>query len=85
VGLVISVLVGDETALQFGYPAGLTLAGILALASGARALGVLACTGGAWWGRAWRLVGRLHYTLLAVAAFYFVWYLSQVNLLGFRF
>jgi hypothetical protein len=85
VGLVTSVLVGDETALQLGYPAGLTLAGILGLVSGAGALVVLVSMGGAWRQGAWGILGRLHYSLIAVAALYFVWYLSQVNLLGFRF
>jgi hypothetical protein len=85
VGLIISVLLGDESAMYFGYPAGLTIAGILALVSGMGAIGVLACSGGAWRQRAWGIVGRLHYTLVAVAALYFVWYLSEVNLLGFRF
>jgi hypothetical protein len=66
--------------MQFGYPAGLTIASILALASSAGALAVLVWIAGAWWQRAWGLLGRLHYTLVAVAALYFVWYLNKVNL-----
>jgi hypothetical protein len=85
VGLIISVLLGDESAMYFGYPAGLTIAGILALLSGVGALVVLVFAGAAWWRRAWGLVGRLHYTLVAVAALYFVWYLSEVNLLMVQF
>lgn len=83
VGFVTSVLMGDESAIQFGYPAGLTSAGILALVSSVGALAVLAFSAGAWWQRAWGLVGRLHYTLIALATLYFVWYLNEVNLLRF--
>jgi CubicO group peptidase (beta-lactamase class C family) len=78
--LIISVLVGDERTMQFGYPTGLTIAGLLALASSTGALAVLAWIAGAWWQGAWGLLGRLHYTLVAVAALYFVWYLNEVNL-----
>ena len=85
VGLVTIVLLGDESALYFGYPVGLTIAGILALVSSVGAFAVLGCSAGAWWQRAWGLAGRLHYTLVAVAALYFVWYLNEVNLLVLRF
>ena len=46
---------------------------------------MLACSAGAWWQRAWGIVGRLRYSLIAVAALYFIWHLGQVNLLVFRF
>jgi len=60
------------------------VAGTLALVSGALAIALLACNAGAWRQRAWGMVGRLHYTLVAAAALYFIWYLNEVNLLGFR-
>jgi hypothetical protein len=81
IGLVIYVLAGDESALQFGYPVGFTFAGILALVSSAGVIGLLACAIGVWRQRAWRVVARLHYTLVAVAALYFIWYLNTVNVL----
>jgi hypothetical protein len=81
IGLVVSVLVGDDSIVQFGNPAGLTIAGGLGLVSGIGAIALLACAAWAWRKRAWVIIGRLHYTLVAVAAVYFVWYLIEVNLL----
>jgi hypothetical protein len=81
VGLVVFVLAGDDSVMQFGYPAGFMVAGALALVSAVGAVALLAFCIGAWRWRAWGLVARLHYTLVAAAALYFVWYLSQVNLL----
>ena len=81
IGLVIYVLAGDESALQFGYPVGFTVAGILALVSSAGVIGLLVCAIAVWRQRAWRVVARLHYTLVAVAALYFIWYLNMVNVL----
>jgi hypothetical protein len=85
VGFVVSVLVGDDSVMQFGYPTGFTIAGILALVSGAGAIALLVCTAGAWRQRSWGIAGRLHYTLVAAAALYFVWYLDEVNLILLRF
>jgi hypothetical protein len=81
IGLVASVLAGDDSALQFGYPAGLTISSILTLVSGAGVIGLLACVVGVWRQRAWGIVARLHYTLVAISALYFVWYLNMVNVL----
>jgi CubicO group peptidase (beta-lactamase class C family) len=81
VGFVVSVLVGDDTLMLLGNPTGFTIAGALALVSGVGAIALLACTVVAWRQRAWGIAGRLHYTLVAVAALYFTWYLNEVNLL----
>jgi hypothetical protein len=81
IGHIVSVLVGDESAMQFGYPAGFTIASILALVSGTGTIALLACTVRAWQHRAWGMVSRLHYTVVAVAALYFIWYLNEVNVL----
>jgi hypothetical protein len=85
VGLVVYVLVGDVTAIQFGYPAGLTIAGILGLVAGIGSITVLIFAVITWWRRAGGVIGRLHYTLVAIAAFYCIWYLNYVNLLTIRF
>jgi hypothetical protein len=82
-GFVLSVLLGDEAAIQFGYPTGLIIAGTLAVVSSGGALGLLVYTAGAWWQRVLSIGDRLHYTLVAVAALYFVWYLNEVNLFLF--
>ena len=81
VGLLVSVLAGDDSLMQLGYPAGFTIAGILALVSGAGTIALLACALGAWRQRAWGIAARLHYTLVAVAALYFIWYLNVINVL----
>ena len=39
----------------------------------------------AWKDRLWGLTGRVHYTLVTVAAVAFVWFLNYWNLLGWRF
>jgi hypothetical protein len=39
----------------------------------------------AWRTNAWGIVGRLHYTVIAVAAVGIVAYLNGINMLGFRF
>ena len=81
IGLVASVLAGDDSVMQLGYPIGFTVAGILALVSGAGAIALLVYVVAIWRQRAWGSAGRLHYTLIAVAALYFLWYLSEVNVL----
>jgi hypothetical protein len=42
------------------------------------------CAVGAWRERAWSVAGRVHYTLVTLAALAFTWWLSYWNLLGFR-
>jgi hypothetical protein len=81
IGLVVFVLAGDDSVMQLGYPIGFTVAGILALVSSAGAIALLACVVGLWRQRVWGSAGRLHYTLVAVAALYFLWYLYEVNVL----
>jgi len=81
IGLVIYVLTGDESTLQFGYPAGLTISSILTLVSGAGTFGLMASAVGVWRQRAWGIIARLHYTLVVTAAVYFFWYLNAVNIL----
>jgi hypothetical protein len=80
VGFIVSVLVGDVSLMQFGHPAGFTIASALALVSGVGAIALLTWTVMAWRKRAWGVAGRLHYTLIAVSALYFIWYLNEVNL-----
>lgn len=81
IGLVASVLAGDDSVMQLGYPIGFTVAGILALVSGVGAIALLASAVGVWRQRAWGTIARLHYTLVAISALYFIWYLTEVNIL----
>jgi CubicO group peptidase (beta-lactamase class C family) len=82
IGLVASVLAGDESMMQLGYhPIGFTIAGMLSLVSGAGVIALLAFVVGVWRQKAWGGIGRLHYTLVVIAALYFIWYLNEVNVL----
>ena len=67
--------------MQLGYPVGFTVAGILALVSALGAIALLGRVVGIWRQRAWGIAARLHYTLVAVSALYFIWYLTEVNVL----
>jgi CubicO group peptidase (beta-lactamase class C family) len=79
IGFIVSVLVGDDSAMQLGYPTGFTIAGALALVSGAGTIVLLASVVGVWRQKAWGIVARLYYTLVITAAMYFIWYLIEVN------
>jgi hypothetical protein len=81
VAFIVSVLAGDDSAMQLGYPVGFSIASILAVGSVLGTIALLVCTAAVWRRRSWRVVARLHYTLVAAAAFFFLWYLNQVNLL----
>ena len=48
-------------------------------------VGALVYTVLAWKDRLWGLAGRVHYTLVTVAAVAFVWFLNYWNQLGWRF
>ena len=84
-GLALALALLDERQFNYGLPP--LLAALLALALLATALtvGVVVGAGLAWRRRAWGVLGRVHYTLLALAALACVWELHYWNLLGFRF
>jgi hypothetical protein len=71
----------SDSAMQLGYPIGFTIAGKLALVSILGTVLLLAFVVRAWQQRAWGIISQLHYTLVAVAAMYFIWYLKDVNVL----
>jgi hypothetical protein len=88
IGLIIPALLSEsepESVLLFALPTGWLLAGTLVLISAAGALAVLLCTVRLWQRRAGSIGGRLHYTMVAVAALYFVWFFLQANFVIFRF
>jgi hypothetical protein len=57
---------------------------VIALVATALTASVVACVGFAWQRRYWSVLGRMHYTLLALGALAFSWFLNYWNLLGFR-
>jgi len=57
---------------------------VIALAATLLTTGIVAGVWLAWRRRYWSVLGRAHYTLLALGALAFSWFLSYWNLLGFR-
>ena len=55
-----------------------------ALVGSGLAVAVAALAGLAWRHRYWSVAGRLHYSVLALGALAFVWWLSYWNLLGYH-
>jgi CubicO group peptidase (beta-lactamase class C family) len=58
---------------------------VIPLVTGALAVAVLVLAVLAWRRHTWSVGGRLHYSLVAVAGWLFLWFASYWNLLGFRF
>jgi hypothetical protein len=56
----------------------------IALVATVVTIGVVACVWLAWQRRYWSVLGRSHYTLLALGSLAFSWFLNYWNLLGFR-
>jgi len=78
-------LMGDIRALNTRLPQELLLALGLGVAGAVATVGVVICAVLAWRTNAWGIVGRLHYTVIALAAVGIVAYLNGINMLGFRF
>jgi len=55
------------------------------LATTVMTVGLLIFTVLAWKNAYWSVMGRLHYSLITLAALVFIWFLDYWNLLGFRF
>jgi hypothetical protein len=67
------------------FPTMLTKAALgLALVAAGLTVGMVVCTALVWRRRYWNAIGRAHYTLLTLGALAFIWFLSQWNLLGYR-
>lgn len=61
------------------------LALVLGIVSVALTIGALACTVLAWKDKYWGTAFRSYYTIVAIAAVAFVWFLNQWNLVGLRY
>ncbi|KAF5435572.1 hypothetical protein C5S35_10745 [Candidatus Methanophagaceae archaeon] len=83
IGMVI--VLSDTTSLMYGVPPLLHFVLVLPLVAAVLTIAALGFTVLAWKNRYWGVVGRVHYTLVTVAALAFIWFLDYWNLLGFRF
>ena len=78
-------LVSHLEAIAFGVPVFLKILLVLPLMAALLAIGVLVFTVLAWKRKYWTVYGRVHYTLVFLAALAFFWFLSFWNLLGWKF
>jgi hypothetical protein len=69
----------------FGVPAGMNTLLKLTLLQPLMAAGLIVMFIIAWKNRYWTAIARLHYTLIAAASVFMVWWLSYWNLLGYSF
>lgn len=83
-GLILTLSSLQEEFL-YGVPRLVIALLILPLAATALTAGVVGYAVLAWKHRYWGLAGRVHYSLVALAAVAFIWFLNHWNLLGFRF
>jgi hypothetical protein len=84
VGLVVrlgQVLSG----VFYGTPAYFVALLVIPLLTAILTVGSVVFTVLAWRDEYWSVLGRLHYSLIAVAALVFIWFVNYWNLLGFRF
>ena len=84
-GIWVIVLSGGPSTIQYGDPPLLPFVLVLPLVAAVLTIAALGFTVLAWKNRYWGVAGRVHYTLVTVAALAFIWFLDYWNLLGFRF
>src|SRR5215204_1177479 len=68
IGGLLTTLMGDIRILNTSLPQELLLALGLGVAGAVASIGVVICAAMAWRTNAWGIVGRLHYTVIALAA-----------------
>jgi hypothetical protein len=88
IGLIVAirqVMSTDPIMLAFGLPIATAPLFLIPLALIVLAVGLIGFTIRAWRRRYWSRVGRLHYTLLTVAAVIFVGWLANWGLLQMPF
>jgi CubicO group peptidase (beta-lactamase class C family) len=71
--------------LYSGVPPMLIALLCIPLAAAALTAASVVCMISVWKNRSWSVFGRLHYTLVVIAAVVFIFFLNHWNLLGFRF
>jgi hypothetical protein len=84
IAFVVLLLASNPMEAIYGYPLLLRLAMLLPMISIAPAAGALVYAALAWKRSFWSLGGRIHYTLVSLAAVVWVWQLDYWHLLGWR-
>lgn len=82
IGLLITLM---NPEIVYGVPPILIASLTIALVAAVLTIGLAIFTLLAWKNKYWSFAGRLHYTLITLAALAFIWLLNYWNLLGFRF
>ncbi len=83
-GLVIVSSI-DQLGLIYGIPSSLKDLFTIALVAALLALVSFGFTVLAWKNSYWSFLARIHYTLVTLALFAFIWWLNNWNLLGYKF
>jgi hypothetical protein len=78
-------ILSNPTVFNWGVPPIMTVFLAIALLAAVLTIGLVIFTVLAWKNKYWSLAGRLHYTLITLAALAFIWFLNQWNLLGFHY
>jgi hypothetical protein len=81
----LAFMMSDIIALMVGDPGVLTVLGAVSVLLAVLTVAAVVLTVVAWLRSYWRLAGRIHYTLVTLAAVAMVWFLNYWNLLGWRF
>lgn len=74
----------NPTQIVYGYPMALRLGMLLPLIAVLPTVGALLCIAPAWKRGYWGVAGRIHFTLVSVAAAVLIWQLDYWHLLGWR-
>ncbi|WP_035140717.1 serine hydrolase domain-containing protein [Fischerella sp. PCC 9605] len=85
IGLPVSLWLIGVWKLVYGVPGVVVALLCLPLVTTILSLGLLIFTALAWFNNYWSLIGRMHYSLITLAALIFIPWLAYWNLLGFRF
>lgn len=80
-----ALLMGDIVALMAGDRGILTVLGVISVLLAGLTAAAVVLAAAAWIRGYWRPAGRIHYTLVTLAAVALVWFLNYWNLLGWRF
>jgi hypothetical protein len=82
---LLAVLLSFGEGLVYGFPVSIRVMLVIPIVTSVLSLAFLACTVIAWMRGYWSLVGRLYYSLIALASVLFVLFAAYWNMLGWRY